>query len=824
MAESSLTPIDIITKGEWQHAFFTTYALSLSFFESQLLKEGLYRRGCRDIHILTDVKGYQMSLSERQSARVGNEYRLSPVRIQNGIFHPKTVYLAGKEDDLLLVGSGNLTFGGYGRNIECLEAFRKSEQPGIFAQYAEFLNVLEARSSLWLPSALGLETTISHIRSNLSEGIATFPQAPQLLHSTNTPVGEQVVSAIDDMAPVSELRVLSPFFEQNARGILEFATRLNAPRVTVGLIPEHERQTSFNFEGNYGNIQIEAALARCDKPRNLHAKWFELCLESGERIVLTGSVNATHKSLMSADNIEIGILRQQSSEEASELEWLPTEKPKSYEACEFNAAELEHRLLTVEARLEGDGSLAGEIVGLADGTKNCLMTLSRPDGYSEVFEDVSLSDGQFKHRINDPEAFSLSTGLQLNVQAEGAEGSAWVHVESLLQATRKGFMRPSVIASIFSSEASDDDYIELLHYLRTAGHQHLPAFARPIRKASKRDDRESEEKPDELLRPDAFSTYAAVSTDIEQVDQASKARTDALHELIFRIRQHLNQPATDSKGASIRSEIESEDGESEQQDDSREEISKKAIEADNAIADFESHMQELLRDQKTSQGKAAVGCLWIEGAFFLFSRRSDGPGEKAELFAKTWLSYLLPCFEGNATEALKNNVFDLVAVLAALDLERPSGPRNLARLHEKLNRFLGKEVSIDDFEAYDSFSKDSGNNQYAILLHEESVDYLKRAVSALLETKTIEQQLEMVRRSYMKPLPSGLTMSSGPKSALRSFKEQIDLSCDPPVVRKDPSRNSCPHCHMRLSDSTLATLRRDWFVECSATNGHFIIW
>jgi hypothetical protein len=200
----STTPIDIITKGEWEHAFFTTYALSLSFFESQLLKEGLFRRGCRYIHILTDVKGYQMSLSERQSHRVGNEYRLSPVRVQNGIFHPKTVYLSGEEDDLLLVGSGNLTFGGYGRNIECLEVFRKSQQPGIFAQYADFLSALTSRDTLWLPNDVGLEKTLSHLRNGLPEESSAFPDAPQLLHSAQTPIGEQIASAIDQLSPIKE--------------------------------------------------------------------------------------------------------------------------------------------------------------------------------------------------------------------------------------------------------------------------------------------------------------------------------------------------------------------------------------------------------------------------------------------------------------------------------------------------------------------------------------------------------------------------------------------------------------------------------------------
>ncbi len=50
--------------------------------------------------------------------RVGQEYRLIPVALPDGVFHAKCLYLAGDEGDLLLVGSGNVTFGGHGRNTE----------------------------------------------------------------------------------------------------------------------------------------------------------------------------------------------------------------------------------------------------------------------------------------------------------------------------------------------------------------------------------------------------------------------------------------------------------------------------------------------------------------------------------------------------------------------------------------------------------------------------------------------------------------------------------------------------------------------------------
>lgn len=820
---ASPTPIDIITKGEWKHAFFTTYALSLSFFESQLLKEGLYRNGCRDIHILTDVKGYQMSLSERQSARVGNEYRLSPARLRNGIFHPKTVYLAGKEDDLLLVGSGNLTFGGYGRNVECLEVFRKSESPTVFAEYADFLESLTLRDNLWIPADTGFETTITHIRENLRTNTEEIEKTARLLHSTFSPIAQQVAEAINALAPVEEIRVLSPFFEPQPKGIIEFATLVGAPKLTVGLIPENESKTSFNFGGKFEGIEVKAAHVSCESPRRLHAKWFELVLESGERVLLTGSVNATHKSLVSADNIEVAVLRKVDGSIEAELNWEPTTPPLSHEPCEFNASELDHRNLTVLARLGSDGTLRGEVAGLDPDENRCEINLSRRDGHAVEVNDVPIEAGKFSALIPNADDFQLATGLQVSVKTASASGSAWVEVDSLLHATRNNFLRPNVISSIFSSEATDDDYAELVRYLGISGHQHLGAFA-PKVKASKagKQSEEQDTLPEIVLGRDAFSTYTPTvgnSIDGGIAANQSGVSADSLNALIFRIRKHLSDSPKSAGSSGSRAESESDAGDSEEVKESQEEQSKQTDANNRALHDYQKHMQDLLKRAKSAEQKSAVFCLWIEGGFFVVDHRSDGPGEMGEIFAKAWLDTALSTFEGDASEALKSHAYDMLATIAALEVQRDSNLRNLARLHEKLNRFACKDAEIDDFEGYDSFSR----NRFSILLNDRDEAVLHQAVERLLGTKTIAQQLALVDASYGKPLPAGLTLPQGAGSAIRAYKEQIDHSCAPPIKPLRPNSEACPHCHLKLSASTLATLRKDWFVQCSSSNEHFII-
>ena len=84
----------------WKHALFTTYVLSLSYFESEVLRP-LLRSGCDDIWVITDAEGYRTSLLDRRSMRVGQEYHLIPAAMPKGILHAKCIYLCNNEEDLL---------------------------------------------------------------------------------------------------------------------------------------------------------------------------------------------------------------------------------------------------------------------------------------------------------------------------------------------------------------------------------------------------------------------------------------------------------------------------------------------------------------------------------------------------------------------------------------------------------------------------------------------------------------------------------------------------------------------------------------------------
>ncbi|MGR3495497.1 hypothetical protein, partial [Citreimonas sp.] len=113
-----MNPLDLISAAPWRRAAFTTYALSLSFFEAVLL-DALLRGGGRNALILADPEGVRAGLSEEGARRVGRDYEIEAVACANhGVFHAKVGALFGDDDAHLLVGSGNLTFAGWGGNLE----------------------------------------------------------------------------------------------------------------------------------------------------------------------------------------------------------------------------------------------------------------------------------------------------------------------------------------------------------------------------------------------------------------------------------------------------------------------------------------------------------------------------------------------------------------------------------------------------------------------------------------------------------------------------------------------------------------------------------
>src|SRR3954447_8082881 len=133
-----LAPLDVIAAHPWKRALFTTYALGASFTEAVVV-EALLRRGVEHITILSDAAGMKMALREEGAVRIGREYSLEPVTVRNGCFHPKIGVLWSDDRTHVLVGSGNLTFGGWSANLECVDHLHPQGCGNALIGVADFL-------------------------------------------------------------------------------------------------------------------------------------------------------------------------------------------------------------------------------------------------------------------------------------------------------------------------------------------------------------------------------------------------------------------------------------------------------------------------------------------------------------------------------------------------------------------------------------------------------------------------------------------------------------------------------------------------------------
>ncbi|SEM72814.1 hypothetical protein SAMN05192574_101618 [Mucilaginibacter gossypiicola] len=111
-----------IPAGKFHSAVLTTYSIDLYFFEQQVLPL-LGSKGVHYVSVLADggMLSKQLSGYSGLSERRRRNYALHGMQ-SNGAFHPKIIFLAGDRSLLLLIGSGNLTSAGHGKNLETWNA------------------------------------------------------------------------------------------------------------------------------------------------------------------------------------------------------------------------------------------------------------------------------------------------------------------------------------------------------------------------------------------------------------------------------------------------------------------------------------------------------------------------------------------------------------------------------------------------------------------------------------------------------------------------------------------------------------------------------
>lgn len=319
MEDRLFSPRDLLTAAKWSSLLFTTYSLSLSFLESVPL--AAVNRSYKNFSIITDLDGYLSSLSDVGAIGVGREYDLVPVRVRGGVFHPKIALLADDDGNVrATVGSGNLSFGGWGYNQEVLELLRPGRDSRCFSDLADMLENLSNNSSpggkFEFLRSPGLSRFVDMARR---AGSTPGDGRSRLLHTIDGPLVPQIAEMAEELGGARSLVTVSPFFS-TFNGVKALAEGLGCDDVSVAVALIAPSIFDFQLAADAGFSVKAVSSEYFDYGRPLHSKLFDIACARG-RLVVTGSANATTAALLGR-NIEAVVVRP--TELSVTFGWEPT--------------------------------------------------------------------------------------------------------------------------------------------------------------------------------------------------------------------------------------------------------------------------------------------------------------------------------------------------------------------------------------------------------------------------------------------------------------------------------------------------------------------
>lgn len=320
------------------NAIVLTHNIDFVFIQAVVLP-ALRRCGHPSLTIFADAQcaseSYQAQYMVLDS--LGTRFRVVPVTMKPGFrFHPKAVLLSGQKKGVLLVGSGNLTFGGWRENAETWCRF-DSDEDGT-APFSAFLEYLESVVAL-TPLRGSLTAEVNECFDGGLRPWAQNMESPDGL--IGRPSGSN--NLIDQMKevlqekPIQSLLIHSPYFDDGGHALRELSTQF---KVKVKVAAQIKRSglsteayealgdavyaTTVNFQHRVAEDNLRTAF--------IHAKWYAFEHEDSFSI-FQGSANCSQAALTvlgKSGNAELMTYASLTKEEFSanftdELEFLDVE-------------------------------------------------------------------------------------------------------------------------------------------------------------------------------------------------------------------------------------------------------------------------------------------------------------------------------------------------------------------------------------------------------------------------------------------------------------------------------------------------------------------
>ena len=322
---SSIAINDILKKEKYDASIILTYNAYLPFYEEVVLRT-LQAGGCQNNAILMDSKQLQEAMNGHftRPKLAGFDYTLLPIKVV-GAFHPKIIFLIGKNKACLLIGSHNLTISGFQKNKEITsKIYFKSQnesQEIVFAvKVWKFIKDWIDEQKELIPQDLKDSiyrfANVAPWLKNQSDGLdeklqfyGTQPDGPSLY--------EQVFKNIS--GKIKRIHIVGPFFDSQLKFVNRIINDLSPSELIVGVDPDSvviNESSAINKK-----IRFVNASDLGDKVTSyLHAKTIYIESNKSEHWLINGSANPSFPAWIgdkNATNVESVVL--QSGQDAKEM-------------------------------------------------------------------------------------------------------------------------------------------------------------------------------------------------------------------------------------------------------------------------------------------------------------------------------------------------------------------------------------------------------------------------------------------------------------------------------------------------------------------------
>lgn len=526
-----------IPSGKFHSAIFTTYSINLYYLEQQVLPL-LGSKGIHYVSILADgtMLSTQLEHYGYLSQQRKRNYAVHGIQ-SSGAFHPKLIFLAGPESILLLVGSGNLTTSGHGKNLEVWNAVYINSLDD--AKYGFVIQAWNYLKQLHTDLGDSANSKLKSIEENcilLAKGdeveatifnLDTLNQISFHANQSESSLFTQVSNIVGN-DKIERITIMCPFHDSEGKFIQELNNRYNPGQIDV-IVQADFGALPFKLK-NQSNVRFfEWTEVMQEKQRQsyFHAK--NIVFEGkNKNYLISGSANASIAAFgtlaIPATNQESCVIYQSTDSDYLELlaiksttnpvlleDYEPENDTKSSES-----AELERSIFIKSAEKNFD--TVNLIFQVKSPIKNANIRLFDPKGTIQFEEMISLEPGEHFQQILIPNGLALLF-VEIAIQGIATSNKQFITDINAFESTNPSPRNRSLNHIRKLIESGNFSTPKIIDYLNTIYRQ--KEVKKGISKASEQEERNDElpkEEDDDLL----YLSYAEIQERAKQIDNQEK--------------------------------------------------------------------------------------------------------------------------------------------------------------------------------------------------------------------------------------------------------------------------------------------------------------